>query len=302
MRRRAVAAAAVPAVLAMGAYQADRYLRRKLAPAPRDMPHDPDALGLPAEEVWLESRAGTALHAWFAPPERSPAPTVVVLHGWGANGSLMLPIAPLLRDAGFGVVVGDARGHGFSESVEHVSLPRFADDLETFLDFAVGRPEVAGCSVIGHSVGAGAALLVASRRADVVATVAVGSFADPRELMAMAPAMQRLPEPLRRGVFRRMELAMDARFEEVSPIFTVGDALGPVMLVHGSDDPIIPRSDFDRLAEAAAPGTRVLLVEGGVHDRLDEYLPHVPDITTFLAAAHRSVGPPEHLTLRPAGG
>ena len=42
MRRRAIAAAAVPAVIALGAFQADRYLHRKLAPAGRDMPHEPD--------------------------------------------------------------------------------------------------------------------------------------------------------------------------------------------------------------------------------------------------------------------
>lgn len=286
MRRRAIAAAAVPAVLAIGAYQADRYLHRRLAPRPREMPHDPASLGLDAEEVWLESTAGTALHGWYAAPERSPAPAIVILHGWGANGSLMLPIAALFSQAGFATTVVDARGHGHSETAPHVSLPRFADDLDTFLDFTLAQPEVLDASVIGHSVGAGAALLVASRRDDVVATVAVGSFADPRELIGQAPAMQRLPAAIRSGVWRRMELAMDARFEEVSPIFTIGDALAPVMLVHGSDDPIIPLSDFERLSAAAAPGTRTLLVEGGVHDRLDEYLPHVPEIISFVRSAH----------------
>lgn len=285
MGRRAIAAAAVPAVIALGAYQADRYLHRKLAPAGREMPHEPEELGLVADEVWLESSGGTALHGWFAPPPTSPAPGIVVLHGWGANGSLMLPIATLLQQAGFAVTVADVRGHGHSEAVRHVSQPRFADDLETFIDFTVRQPEVDRVAVLGHSVGAAAALLVGARRPDVAATIAVGSFADAREIMGRAPGLQRLPGGLVTAVFRRMESTMDARFDAIAPIHTIGETTAPVMLIHGADDQIIPMADFERLCDAAPPGTRSLLVEGGVHDRLDEYLPHVPEIVDVTLAA-----------------
>jgi alpha-beta hydrolase superfamily lysophospholipase len=285
MRRRAIAAAAVPAVIALGAFQADRYLHRKLAPAGRDMPHEPEDVGLDADDVWVTSSGGTALHAWFAPPPTSPAPAIVILHGWGANASLMLPIAALLQQAGFAVTIGDVRGHGHSEPVEHVSQPRFADDLEVFVDFTAAQPEVGEVSVLGHSVGAAAALLVASRRDDLAATVAVGSFADARELMRRAPGMQRLPGGLVAAVFRRMETSMGCRFDDIAPVHTIGDARSPVMIVHGADDAVIPMADFERLGETCAPGTQSLLVAGGVHDRLDEYLPHVPEIVDFVRAA-----------------
>jgi pimeloyl-ACP methyl ester carboxylesterase len=285
MRRRAIAAAAVPAVIALGAHQADRYLHRRLAPAGREMPHEPEDVGLTAEDVWLTSTGGTALHGWFAPPPSPRAPGVVVLHGWGANGSLMLPIAALLQRAGLAVTVADVRGHGHSEPVAHVSQPRFADDLETFLDFTAAQPEVDDVAVLGHSVGAAAALLVASRRPDVAATIAVGSYADARELMARAPGMQRLPAGLVAAVFRRMELSMDCRFDDIAPVRTVREVQSPVMVVHGSEDDIIPMDDFRRLGEACPPGTRSLLVDGGVHDRLDEYLPHVPEIVDFIRVA-----------------
>jgi len=282
MRGRAIAAAAVPAVLALATYQVDRHLRNRLAPAPREMPHTAESFGLPADDVWLTSTVGSVLHGWFVPPVSAPAPAVVVMHGWGANGSLMLPIAAHLWAAGWAVVVADARGHGHSELVDHVSMPRFADDLDTFVDWAVRQPEVDGAMVVGHSVGAGAALLCASRRDDLAGVVAVGTFADPRELMGQAGAMQRLPPTLRRGVFRRMELAMDVRFDDIVPLRTIADARCPVMLVHGDADQVIPMHDFERLAAAARPGTATLVVPGGAHDRFDEYLPFLGEVVGFL--------------------
>lgn len=285
--RRAVAAAAVPAVLAIGAYQADRYLQRKLLPAGREMPHEPGEFGLDADEVWLESAHGTALHGWFVPPLVTGGHAVVVQHGWGGNASLMLPIAALLADEGFGVFVGDGRGHGHSAPAEQVSLPRLGEDLTTFVDFTLAQPEVGSVAVIGHSMGAAAAVGLGTRRDDLDAVVAVGCFADPREIMAKAPGMIRLPEPLRKGVFLRMEAAIGARFDEISPLFVIGDLEAPLLLVHGAEDQVIPMADFERLREAAPPGTRSLLVADGVHDRLDEYLPHVPEIVRFL---HETVG------------
>ena len=285
--RKAIITAAIPAVLAIGAYQADRYLQRKLLPAGRDMPHEPIDFGLDAYEVWMESRLGTALHGWYVPPAHHGGHAVVVTHGWGANGSLMLPIAARLADEGFGVLVPDSRGHGFSSKVGEISLPRFAEDLTDFIDFAFAQPEVGSVAVLGHSMGAAASILVGTRRDDLDAVVAVGAFADPRELMAKAPGMTRLPEALRRAVFRRMEAAIGARFDEISPLFVIDRLNSPLMLVQGGEDQVIPLTDFERLGEAAPPGTRSLLVVDGVHDRLDEYLPHVGAIVAFI---HTTVG------------
>lgn len=285
--RKAIITAAIPAILAIGAYQADRYLQRKLLPAGRDMPHEPTDFGLDAHEVWMESRLGTALHAWYVPPAHDGGHAVVVHHGWGANGSLMLPIAARLADEGFGVLVTDGRGHGYSSKVGEISLPRFAEDLTDFIDFTTSQPEVGSVAVLGHSMGAASSILVGTRRDDLDAVVAVGAFADPRELMAKAPGMTRLPEALRRAVFRRMEAAIGARFDEIAPLFVVDRIKAPLMLVQGGEDQVIPMADFDRLSEVAPPGTRSLLVDDGVHDRLDEYLPYVGDIVAFL---HTTVG------------
>ena len=80
------------------------------------------------------------------------------------NAALMLPLARPLHEAGYATLFVDARCHGASDDDSFASLPRFAEDLGAAVDWLRGRPEVAAgrVGVIGHSVGAGAALLLAS--------------------------------------------------------------------------------------------------------------------------------------------
>lgn len=52
---------------------------------------DPSALGLPFEQLRIRSVANKQLFAWFLPHERATQ-TVVIMHGWGANIELMLPL------------------------------------------------------------------------------------------------------------------------------------------------------------------------------------------------------------------
>ena len=70
-----------------------QILRRLQAPR---LPHhsSPSALGLDAQPLRLQTAGDKTLFAWFVPAlGAGPAPAVVVMHGWGANASLMLPAA-----------------------------------------------------------------------------------------------------------------------------------------------------------------------------------------------------------------
>jgi pimeloyl-ACP methyl ester carboxylesterase len=153
----------------------------------------PGDLGLAAEQRLARSKAGPACTGGSSRwPGRAPA--VLVVHGWGGNASLMLPFAPELHRAGFHAFFLDVRNHGLSEPDRFVSMPRFADDLEVALDWLSERPEVTTIGVIGHSVGAGAAILSASRGRSPEAVVSVAAPADPGDLMR--ELMARLPRPL----------------------------------------------------------------------------------------------------------
>ena len=255
------------------------------APPQREQPHTPADLGLPEVPVTLQSVNGTDLHAWFIPVS-GHAPAVIVMHGWGANASLMLPLAPHLHRAGMHALFLDARNHGLSEHDDFVSMPRFSEDLEVAIEWMRDLEDVASIGVIGHSVGAGAALLVGSRRDDLAAVVSVSAFAHPGEIMSGSPPLNRMPTPMRQGLIRTMERTIGARFDEIAPRATVGGVSAPLMLVHGDADDVVPVDNMHELA-GLAPEARTLVVPGADHSSLDAFEPHVGTILGFLS---------EHLT------
>lgn len=256
-------------------------LKRHMAPPQRPQPHTPADLGLPEVPITLNSAGGTDLHAWFI-PSQGTAPAVVVLHGWGANASLMLPLAPHLHRAGLHALFLDARNHGRSEHDDFVSMPRFAEDLEVAIDWLKNLDNVSDIGVIGHSVGAGAALLAGAHRTDLSAIVSVSAFTHPGEVMATAPPMNRMPAKVRSGVFRTMEKTIGARFDEIAPRATIGRVRAPILLVHGASDTVVPISHLHELS-TVAPDARTLIVPGADHGSLDAFEPHVGTILGFLS-------------------
>ena len=84
--------------------------------APRRIEHNsPADYGLAYEEIHICTTAGKQLFAWWLPAVE-PAPTLIVLHGWGGNAGLMLPLALPLHRAGLNILLLDARNHGRSDS------------------------------------------------------------------------------------------------------------------------------------------------------------------------------------------
>jgi len=75
----------------------------------------PQDLGYAAQSVHVPGPNGKTLFAWFiGAPGVAKAPAVLVMHGWGANASMMLSSAAPLSNAGFAVLLLDARCHGAS--------------------------------------------------------------------------------------------------------------------------------------------------------------------------------------------
>jgi uncharacterized protein len=289
----AVTAAALPLLRRV----LHRGIRRSLA-APR-IPHDrsPDAFGLPFESVRIATANGRRLHAWQIGPATggdARAPAVIVMHGWGGNAAMMLPLARPLYEAGFATLFLDARCHGTSEDDSFASLPRFAEDMEHAVDWLAARTSIdaARIALIGHSVGAGAALLTASRRRDVAAVVSVAAFAHPAEMMRRWLATKRIPEwPVGRYILRHVEETIGHRFDDIAPVNTIALVRCPVLLVHGSDDNVVPLADARQIFAARAHAGVDLLVVSGEHDSFAELEQHVERLVRFLRVS-MSLGVP----------
>jgi uncharacterized protein len=246
----------------------------------------PEVLGLSALPVHLPGPNGKTLFAWFVPvPGVLNAPAVLVMHGWGANASMMMPsVAPLLS-AGFAALLLDARCHGASDDEAFTSLPRFAQDIEAGLDWLAGQPQVdaKNMAVLGHSVGAGAALLSATRRHDIQAVVSISAFAHPHEVMRRLLAGHHIPYfGLGWYVMRHVQHVIGAQFDEIAPIHSMTRVLCPVLLVHGEEDDMVPFDDARRLLAAGHPGQVQLLAVAGRHDPSEALQADQSQLIAFL--------------------
>lgn len=241
----------------------------------------PSAPATPAggHDVWIDDPDGLRLHAWFVPVGCS-APAVIVIHGWGSRSDAMLPLASHIHRMGLHGLFLDVRNHGLSDRDRFVSMPKFADDLETAAVWLREHPDVESIGVIGHSVGAGAAILSASRGDRFDALVSIAAPADPERLMRAQ--MSSIPEPLVSIALAGIQRIIGQDFAEFAPRNRIPLVSTPVMLVHGDDDRIVPISSLHVLS-AAHPGAEVLLVAGGGHDDFDRFLDHIEAIIEFLA-------------------
>jgi len=248
--------------------------------------------GVAGETVRIPTRRGKTLVAWWLPGAWRG--TVVITHGWGANRELMLPLARPLQAAGWNVLLFDARNHGESDADTFSSMPRFAEDTEAALAWLRTRPGMAGSPValLGHSVGAAAVLLAASRRDDIGAVVSLSAFAHPDGMMRRWLAEKGLPFfPVGWYVMRYVEHVIGHRFDAIAPVTTLPRVHCPVLLVHGRDDEVIPPHDAERLHASRGETPTVLRLLPGDHDLSRHIGGELPELLAFLETALNDAAP-----------
>jgi dipeptidyl aminopeptidase/acylaminoacyl peptidase len=232
---------------------------------------------------------GRSLFGWLCMPSEVSAgtvPAVLAMHGWGANAATLWPVVPPLHAAGFAVLLLDARCHGRSDDERFTSMPRFAEDIAAGLEWLRAQPGIAPdrIALLGHSVGAGAALLHASRRHDVRAVVSLSAFTHPESMMRRFLADHRIPYPVVGWyVMRHVQRVIGTSFDRIAPVGTIARVRCPVLLVHGRDDTTVPFDEARRL-QAAGADAALLPVAGG-HDLRDALAPHAAVLVAFLQAA-----------------
>lgn len=225
------------------------------------------------------------------------APPLLALHGWLDNAASFATLAPLLADR-WQVIALDLPGHGHSDHLPEGGLYHFVDYVRCVLA-VVDALGLRRYSLLGHSMGAGIASLVAATAPASLNRLALieglGPIGDDgshtlqrfRDAMTLAPA--RNSRGLR--VFRDIEQAASARAiasglraELARPIierglFEITDGW------HWRSDPRLNRTTPVRLAE-----TQVMSLLRGIE---------VPT-ALLLSAPHTPYLPPAQMAARAA--
>lgn len=294
--RRAGLAAALAALPLAAAYRFALVYRVRAGYPKRHPPADePDAVGLAWEDVVVPARDGVHVHGWWIPAGPDPAPGVVLIHGWESSRDRTLPHAQVLHAIGMHVLTIDVRGHGANgPEALPMSVGEYAADTRGAVAWLRARPDVTRIGVLGHSMGAAGSLVATAQDPAIDAVISVAAPASPYRLTRQTFRLANLPIPsplawplawLTTRVYLRPR---GHRVDEISASAAVRAIRVPVLLVHGTDDGVVPVTDLDRLARARRAVrpesvTETLVVGGGRHSWLYEFAGYRAVIGRFLA-------------------
>jgi uncharacterized protein len=313
--RRAVGTAAATTAVAVplaAAYRfALEYRRRAGFPARRPPRVTPADEGLAFEALWIPSPAGP-LPAWFVPARDGAAgPAVVLVHGWESNRARMLPDAQFLHAAGFHTLMFDVRGHGENQpETLPISGGEFGADAAAAVAALRGRADVTAIGILGHSMGAVGSVLAAAAEPAVGAVVATAIPAHPRLLTrrTFELAGLRIPGPIAHPLaWLTMHVYLRPRGHRptrVNALHAVRRYAGPILVVHGTDDELIPVRHAELLVRSARSrrgrDVRLVVIDGGRHRWLYESAVYRARISAFLAEHLGGPYPPAEAAARGA--
>jgi pimeloyl-ACP methyl ester carboxylesterase len=231
---------------------------------------------------------GGSLEVWLVEPEGPSRGVILFVHGWGRNRDRMVYRARIFGKMGFTTVMHSARDHGNSTSYPFMNALRFAEDVETVLEW-LGEPAL----LYGHSIGAVGALIAAHRHPGRVRLLFLeGCYARTKEaLRSLYLSYNRLF-----GLFfaPMVILWMDTfyrfRMDEVSPVRLAPDLDLPVLIIHGEQDRSFPLHHAWRLRDSFPAGRAELYVAKGADHSSSSLSPQYPNVIRSFLERHLGEG------------
>ena len=183
----------------------------------------------------------------------------------------------------------DARGHGQSDGDGPITILKFAEDIQSAVDYLVARREFdpGRIGVLGHSIGASAAIIAAISDNRIRTLVSSSAFADPAQLTWRVMAKLHLPRFPFLAIARWfIERWLRTGMADVSPMRDVDKITGPLLLIHGEADRFVPPSDLGILhGRATTRHLQAWLVPRREHSSVLYHRDFAPRVVDFFADA-----------------
>lgn len=242
------------ALICYGGLLALLYLtQRAMQYFPERLRTAPAAAGLPqAQEIELDTPDGERVIAWHLPP-RGDKPVILYFHG---NGDYLAGFFARFRDLiadGIGIVAPAYRGYaGSSGAPSEQGLLR---DAAAAYQFASARYSPDRIVAWGFSLGTGVAVALAAEQ-PVGKLILEAPFSSTADIAASLFWYM----PMR--LLMRDPFPSDERIAQVKV---------PLLIMHGTDDHVIPIRFGERLFSLANEPKRFVRFAGGGHDNLGNF-------------------------------
>jgi fermentation-respiration switch protein FrsA (DUF1100 family) len=225
----------------------------------RGVQDTPAAMSLPFADLRIQTQDGETLHGWWL-EHPQPRAQIVFWHGNGGNLSLWMDVIVGLRQRGFSVLAVDYRGYGLSTGTPS-ETGLYRDAAATVTEFA-RRLRQPGVPVVywGRSIGCpvAASTLSVDRPA---ALVLESPMPDVRSLLRTNPVMWLLS-------FLSSYRFATSRF--------VASYEGPLLIIHGDRDSIVPFRAGRQVFEDARAARKVFVtIPGADHNDLHAVAPEL---------------------------
>ena len=215
------------------------------------------------EEVWLETRDGLRLGAWYWPSEVEGAPTAIIFHGNAGHRGHRLRWLRELHRMGLGAVVFDYRGYGDNPGSPHEEgLYLDAESAIDWVERTLGKKKI----YFGYSLGSGVAVEMARRHPPLALILQAPFLSIPEVAAEMYPFLWVRP------------MVRD-RYENFRKIDSISV---PLLIMHGDADQIVPVHQGQRLFELAREPKELWIRPGRRHEGLVDQKEYRPRVVEFL--------------------
>ena len=210
--------------------------------------------------------------------EGKPAKTIILLHGYPADKGDILPALAFLNKK-YNLLLFDFRYLGQSEGRYSTAGVKETEDLRAAINFLKSRG-VNEVGVWGFSMGGAVALATAVMVPEIKVIISESSYAS---LDLMALELYRIPlleYPLAKLTLFWTKLFLGINARESSPIESVKNLNIPILLIHSTDDKVIPFRHAKLLQEAlkSNPKAEFWFKENLVHGQFgEEYQKRIED-------------------------
>ena len=216
------------------------------------------------EEVWLAVARGK-IHGWWIPASKVQAPVLLYLHGNGSNNGDTVSHAWLFSQLGFSVLLIDYRGYGYSSLAPSEALGgrSFPDETKVYEDAEAAWKylihdrgiEPQNLFIYGHSLGGAIGIEMAVRHPEMAGLIVEGTFTS---IEAMANIVGY-------GRWFPLKLLLTQKFDSMGKISSIEV---PILLIHGTEDEVVPTVMSEELYNAASLSKQLYLVAGAGHNNV----------------------------------